>query len=70
MLVGGAVLGVAVAFGCRLFASAGAGRRARHADKALRAELALVADEQIIAPAREELSLYTRCRDLLAIARA
>jgi 50S ribosome-binding GTPase len=70
MLVGGAVLGVAVAFGCRLFASAGAARRARHADKVLRAELALVADEQIIAPAREELSLYTRCRDLLAIARA
>jgi 50S ribosome-binding GTPase len=70
MLVGGAVLGIAVAFGCRLFASVGASRRAKQADKALRTELALVADEQIVAPAREELALYSRCRDLLAIARA
>lgn len=69
MLVGGALLGIALAFGCRLFASAGAARRAKQADKALRAELALVADEQIVAPAREELALYTRCRDLLAIAK-
>lgn len=70
MLVGGALLGIAVAFACRLFASVGASRRAKQADKALRAELALVADEQIVAPAREELALYTRCRDLLAIAKS
>jgi GTPase Era involved in 16S rRNA processing len=70
MLIGGVALGVLVAFGCRLFASIGAKRRARHAEKALRAELAIVADEQIVAPARDELALYTRCRDLLTIARA
>ncbi len=69
LLIGGAVLGVLVAFGCRLFASVGANRRARAADKALRTELAKVADEQIITPARAELEAYARCRDQLALAR-
>ena len=69
MLVGGALLGVLVAFGCRLFAVVGANRRARAVDKELRAELAKVADEQIVAPARAELDAYSRCRDQLAVAR-
>lgn len=69
MLIGGVVLGVAVAFGCRLFAAVGARRRARAAEKALRHELEVVADEQILAPVRDELALYSRCRDLLATAR-
>ncbi|HEY3002697.1 MAG TPA: GTPase [Kribbellaceae bacterium] len=69
MLLGGAALGVLVAFGCRLFAIVGANRRGRAVDKALRAELAKVADEQIVAPARAELDAYSRCRDQLALAR-
>ena len=70
MLIGGALLGVAVSAACRLFASTGAGRRARLVAKALRGELETVADSHVIAPAREELDAYTICRDKLAIARS
>ncbi|WP_238164488.1 GTPase [Kribbella pittospori] len=69
MLVGGAVLGIALAFVCRLFATSGAARRARAAEKALRAELEKVAESHVVAPAREELEAYTTCRDSLATAR-
>jgi len=69
MLVGGVVLGVAVSFGCRLFAANGASRRSRLVAKALRTELEKVADSHVVAPAREELEAYTHCRDQLAIAR-
>jgi hypothetical protein len=69
MLIGGAVLGVVVSLACRLFAATGANRRARAVAKALRAELEVVADSHVVAPAREELAAYTRCRDQLAIAR-
>ncbi len=69
MLIGGAALGVLVAFGCRLFATVGANRRARAVDRSLRAELAAVAEEQIVAPARAELESYSRCRDQLTLAR-
>lgn len=69
MLVGGAVLGVALAIACRLFATSGANRRARLVAKALRTELEKVADSHVVAPAREELDAYTICRDKLAIAR-
>ncbi|GAB2683173.1 YfjP family GTPase [Kribbella swartbergensis] len=69
MLIGGTVLGVAVSFACRLFATSGAARRGRMVAKALRAELEKVADSHVVAPAREELAAYTTCRDSLAIAR-
>jgi GTP-binding protein EngB required for normal cell division len=69
MLVGGALLGVALAIACRLFATSGANRRARLVAKALRTELEKVADSHVVAPAREELDAYTICRDKLAIAR-
>ncbi|MEU4602445.1 YfjP family GTPase [Kribbella sp. NPDC023972] len=69
MLIGGAVLGVAVSFACRLFATSGAARRGRLVAKALRAELEKVADSHVVAPAREELNAYTTCRDNLATAR-
>ncbi|MFI5709152.1 GTPase [Kribbella sp. NPDC051620] len=69
MLVGGAVLGVALSIACRLFATSGANRRARLVAKALRTELEKVADSHVVAPAREELNAYTICRDKLAIAR-
>ncbi|NEA36953.1 ABC transporter [Streptomyces sp. SID13031] len=69
MLIGGALLGVAVSIACRLFATSGANRRARLVAKALRAELEKVADSHVVAPAREELDAYTICRDKLAVAR-
>jgi GTPase Era involved in 16S rRNA processing len=69
MLIGGAILGVAVAVACRLFASSGANRRARLVAKALRSELEKVANSHVVAPARDELAAYTLCRDKLAIAR-
>jgi GTP-binding protein EngB required for normal cell division len=69
MLVGGAVLGLAVSVVCRLFATSGAARRARLVAKALRTELEQVADSHVVAPAREELDAYTRCRDNIATAR-
>jgi hypothetical protein len=36
---------------------------------ALRAELVNVADSHVVAPAREELAAYTKCRDSVAAAR-
>ncbi|MEV0794979.1 GTPase [Kribbella sp. NPDC050459] len=69
MLVGGAVLGVALSFVCRVFATNGALRRSRQVATALRAELVNVADSHVVAPAREELAAYTKCRDSVAAAR-
>jgi hypothetical protein len=69
MLIGGAVLGIAVSACCRLFAASGANRRARLAANALRSELESVADNHVVAPARDELESYSRCRDKIAIAR-
>jgi hypothetical protein len=69
MLVGGAVLGLALSFVCRVFATSGAIRRSRQVAKALRTELEKVADSHVVAPATEELTAYTTCRDSLAIAR-
>lgn len=70
MLIGGAVLGVLVAVTCRLFATVGAKRRASAVDKAMRAELATVADSHVIAPALAELDAYSTCRDNLSKARS
>jgi GTPase Era involved in 16S rRNA processing len=69
MLVGGAVLGLALSFVCRLFAASGAVRRSRLVGKALRTELEKVAESHVVAPAREELDAYATCRDNLATAR-
>ncbi|HEY3558947.1 MAG TPA: GTPase [Kribbella sp.] len=69
MLVGGAVLGLALSFVCRVFATSGAQRRSRHVAKVLREELEKVADSHVVAPARDELAAYSTCRDSLAIAR-
>jgi hypothetical protein len=69
MLIGGAVLGIAVSVCCRLFAASGANRRARLVAKALQSELETVADSHVVAPARDELASYSRCRDQIAIAR-
>jgi hypothetical protein len=69
MLIGGAVLGIAVSVCCRLFAVSGANRSARLVAKALQSELETVADSHVVAPARDELDAYSRCRDQIAIAR-
>jgi hypothetical protein len=69
MLVGGGVLGLALSFVCRLAATNGALRRSRQVATALRAELVNVADSHVVAPAREELAAYTKCRDSVATAR-
>jgi GTPase Era involved in 16S rRNA processing len=69
MLVGGAVLGLVLSFVCRVFATNGALRRSRQVARALRTELEKVADSHVVAPARDELTAYTTCRDSLATAR-
>jgi hypothetical protein len=69
MLIGGALLGVGVSVACRLFATSGAARRGRLVAKALRTELEKVADSHVVAPAREELTAYSTCRDSLTTAR-
>ncbi|MFC0622502.1 YfjP family GTPase [Kribbella deserti] len=70
MLLGGVVLGLVVAGMCRLFAAVGAKRRASTVDKALRTELAIVAESHVIEPARTELQAYSSCRDNLTKARS
>jgi hypothetical protein len=69
MLIGGAVLGIAMSVCCRFFAASGANRRARLVAKALQSELETVADSHVVAPARDELEAYSRCRDQIAITR-
>jgi GTPase Era involved in 16S rRNA processing len=69
MLVGGAILGLAVSFVARMLAANGAQRRSRQVAGALRDELVKVADSHVVAPARNELAAYTTCRDSLATAR-
>ncbi|MEV4299577.1 YfjP family GTPase [Microbispora rosea] len=63
LLLGGALAGVLIAALCRLFAWAGGRRRARRAAKALRAGIAQVAGELIVAPTRDELARYARFAD-------
>ena len=63
MLIGGAVLGVLVAFGCRFAAKVSARRRTSRADARLRHAIAEVTDEFVVDPMREEVDAYSRCRD-------
>ncbi|MFI7033804.1 GTPase [Microbispora rosea] len=66
LLLGGALAGVVIAALCRVFAWAGGRRRARRAAKALRAGIAQVAGELIVAPTRDELARYARFADRIA----
>ncbi len=63
MLLGGAVLGVVVAAACRYAASVSARRRAARADNRLKSAIAVVTDELVVEPMRQEVDAYTRCRD-------
>ena len=68
MLLVGVVAGVLVALLSRLFTSLGATRRARSADRRLRAAIGEVTEELVIAPIESELDAYRRTRDGLAAA--
>ncbi len=68
MLVGGALAGVLLALLSRLFTSVGARRRARSADRRLRAAIGEVTEELVVEPIEAELEAYRRARDGLATA--
>jgi energy-coupling factor transporter ATP-binding protein EcfA2 len=69
LLAGGALAGVAVAVLARLVNGWGAARRARRAERALRARIEEVADEVAVAPVEQELAAYARLCAALEVAR-
>jgi GTP-binding protein EngB required for normal cell division len=66
LLLGGVAGGVAVAFLARLINGAGARRRARAAERALRARVEDVAQELVVAPVEAELARVEELRRALA----
>ena len=62
LLVGGVVLGILFALFCRLLVRATARRRARAADRRLRAAIAEVADELVVKPVQDVLAGYDIAR--------
>ncbi|MEP6667435.1 MAG: ABC transporter, partial [Nocardioidaceae bacterium] len=68
MLLGGVVLGVLLAAGCRYAARRSARRRADRADARLRSAIESVADEFVVDPMRNEVDAYSRCRDGIKVA--
>jgi GTPase Era involved in 16S rRNA processing len=68
MLLGGVLAGVLVALLSRLLVSVGARRKARSADRRLRAAIGEVTDELVIEPIEAEVDAYRRARDGLAAA--
>jgi GTP-binding protein EngB required for normal cell division len=68
MLLGGVVAGVLVALLARLFSSLGARRKARSADRRLRAAISEVTEELVVEPIETEIEAYTRVREGLAAA--
>jgi hypothetical protein len=66
LLVGGVVLGVLLALFCRVLVAATARARGRTADRRLRAAIATVAEELVVAPVRSELAAYDTVREGLA----
>jgi hypothetical protein len=66
LLLGGLAAGLLLALLARLLALLAAGRRARQAEAALRAAVARVAEEHVIAPMRAELAAYESMRSAVA----
>ena len=66
LLVGGLVLGLALAGLARWFAKRGARRRRATVDKRLRQAIGVVADERILAPVDEVLERHQATREALA----
>jgi GTP-binding protein EngB required for normal cell division len=69
LAVGGALAGLLVAFLARGVTRVGARRRARRADRALRARVAEVAEELVVAPAEAEAAARERLCAAVAAAR-
>lgn len=63
LLAGGIAVGVLVALLCRLLVSSTAKRRARSADRRLRAAIAEVSEELVITPVKAELAAYDIVRN-------
>ena len=68
MLVGGALLGIGIAFGSRLAAGVSARRTAAVADRRLRNAIVPVCERLVIEPIEAEIDTYRQCRDGLAAA--
>jgi GTP-binding protein EngB required for normal cell division len=66
LLLGGAAAGIAVAFLARLANGIGARRRARAAERALRAQVAAAGDELVVKPVAAELSRHDALLGALA----
>jgi hypothetical protein len=66
MLVGGVVVGIALALVSRVLVGLGARARARRARRRLRAAMAALTDELVVEPVRAELAAYGRAVDGLA----
>ena len=66
MLLGGVALGVLLALLCRILVAVTASRRARSADRRLRAAIGEVSRELVVDPIEAELAAYTRARNGLA----
>ena len=62
VLVGGVVLGILFALFCRVLVRATARRRARAADRRLRAKISEVADELVVKPVQDVLAGYDTAR--------
>jgi len=62
MLVGGVLLGVLLALGCRLLVRATARSRARSADRRLRQAIGEVSDELVVQPVQGVLEAYAEVR--------
>jgi hypothetical protein len=62
VVVGGVVLGIGFALFCRILVKATARRRARNADRRLRAAIAGGADEMVVKPVQEVLAGYATAR--------
>jgi GTPase Era involved in 16S rRNA processing len=68
MLLGGTAVGVVLAVLCRVLTSLGARRKARSADRRLRAAISEVTEELVVAPIEAEIAAYRAARDGLATA--
>ena len=68
MLLGGVAFGVLLALVCRVLVAATARRRARSADRRLRAAIGEVSDELVVQPVEDELTAYGAVRTGLAAA--
>jgi hypothetical protein len=68
LLIGGVLLGLLVAFLAGLAIRAGARRRARVAERALRASVEAVGEEHVVAPVEAELDAHRRLCAALATA--